>query len=71
MLEIRGVLGKNSAVIKHMRKRIEPAQAAFSDRLVCVLSSRLRVVFKPALNDGELRNKLASGQLGAQMRELV
>lgn len=45
------------------------SQAAFSDRLVRALGTRLRVVYEAALNEVELWNKSASSQLDAQLRE--
>jgi hypothetical protein len=45
------------------------SQAAFSERLVRALGTRLRVVFESALNEVELWNKSASSQLDAQLRE--
>ena len=45
------------------------AQAGFSDRLVCALSGRMRMVFESALGEVELWNQSASAQLDAQMRE--
>ncbi|CDS51153.1 FIG00932860: hypothetical protein [Polaromonas sp. CG9_12] len=45
------------------------AQAGFSDRLVRALSSRLRMVFEPALGEVEQWSQSASVQLDAQIRE--
>jgi hypothetical protein len=45
------------------------SQAAFSERLVRALGTRLRVVFESALNEVELWNKSASSQLDSQLRE--
>ncbi|MDQ3059557.1 MAG: dynamin family protein [Pseudomonadota bacterium] len=48
---------------------IKLSQAAFSERLVRALGTRLRVVYESALNEVELWNKSASSQLDAQLRE--
>ena len=45
------------------------SQAAFTERLVRALGTRLRVVYETALNEVELWNKSASSQLDAQLRE--
>lgn len=45
------------------------SQAAFSERLVRALGTRLRVVYESALSEVELWNKSASSQLDAQLRE--
>ncbi len=45
------------------------SQAAFSERLVRALGTRLRVVYETALSEVELWNKSASSQLDAQLRE--
>lgn len=45
------------------------SQPEFSERLVRVLVTRLRVVYASALGDVELWNKSASSQLDAQLRE--
>ncbi|MCX7256364.1 MAG: dynamin family protein [Polaromonas sp.] len=45
------------------------SQAAFTERLVRALGTRLRVVYETALSEVELWNKSASSQLDAQLRE--